>query len=465
MLNPTIAGISTPLGPGAIGIIRISGPDARALVGKLFTPANFDHTKRFCDIIRERHIYYGFIKDPSSGILIDEAIVFFMGSPRSYTCEDVVEIQSHSGYVVLEQILQVIIKQGIRLAEPGEFTKRAFLNGRIDLGQAEAIIDKINAASTTASQLASQQMNGGLRAAIGAIIRQLTSLLVRYEALIDFSEYGDIDEDAERALYLSLAEILPALKSLITRQKETEIIKKGINITIAGVPNAGKSSLLNKITSRNTAIVSEYPGTTRDIIKDYISINGISANISDTAGIHDTDDPIERLGIERAQAQIQTADLILLVVEGTRQLNEYEKSWLVSEDREKVILVINKVDIANSEQVEGILRKSDTVRAVPVSAKSGQGIDILKRVIFDHLMIKDFDYVSDALIPNMRQGNLLEKVYDILSADAGSPEDGSWMELTAESLRNAIRLLEDVCGIHNDSDIYDDIFSQFCIGK
>jgi tRNA modification GTPase len=465
MSQSTIAAIATPVGPGGIGIIRISGPGARKLLGNIFKPANSHKQTRLRDPLIDRHIYYGFIIDPASDLVIDEAIVFFMAAPRSYTREDVVEIQSHSGYVVLQQILEVIINQGTILAEPGEFTRRAFLNGRIDLGQAEAIIDKINAASVAASQLATRQMTGRLRSAIQDIIQKLKKLHAHLEASIEFSDASDVFLNTDVCSAVLDDTLIPAIKTLIRHQKENEILKTGISITIAGIPNAGKSSLLNQITSRETAIVSEYPGTTRDIVKDFIMLNGISATISDTAGIHSTDDPVEKLGIERAKEQIADSDLILFIVEGNREINRYEMEFIATHDKNKTIIVINKIDIATQSQITSTITAIGDGRTVPVSAKTGEGIDALKRIIFDRLMVQNVDYTSTDFIPNIRQGKLLEKVCLILSGIASGAELAREPEIAAEQINLAIQHLEDVCGINSGPDLYDEIFSQFCIGK
>lgn len=466
MLHKTIAAISTPVGPGGIGIIRISGAGAKDTLVNIFKPYRGSNQHAGTDI-EPRKVYYGFIVDPHTGDLVDEAIVFFMPGPKSYTREDVVEVQSHSGYVVLDQIFKIIIELGVDPAGPGEFTQRAFLNGRIDLGQAEAIIDKINAVSIAASQLASQQMTAGIGPKVALIIDAIRKLQARYEASIEFS--GDdptvnVECLAEQKAIL-LNQLVPEIKTMIQRQKETEIIRKGLHITISGIPNAGKSSLLNKLTERESAIVSEYPGTTRDVIRDYVSIDGLSVVLSDTAGIHTTDDPVENLGIKKAQEQIEAANIVLLVVEANRPLNEYETDWLHREVAEKTIVVINKIDLASAGQLDDLSLSLKGYSSIPVSAKSGQGIDRLKRVIFERLMIKDIDSVNAAAIPNLRQAQILRKVLIRIEDSITQSWGHTTADLEAGQLAEIAGLLTDISGDPEKVDIYDEIFSQFCIGK
>ena len=469
MTKDTIAAIATPVGPGGIGIIRVSGPDAKALLSKIFISYGHQQKRQMYsaqDIV-PRRIYYGFIVDPETRDIIDEAIVFYMAGPKSYTREDVIEIQSHSGYIVLEQILQIIVQQGIEPAEPGDFTKRAFLNGRIDLGQAEAVIDKINASSIAASRLASQQMINGLDASIKEIMKKIGSLRAKYEAAIEFDHELEDDENIEIQNEKDgvIAQILLQIDEFITRQKETEYLKRGIQISISGIPNAGKSSLLNQLTSKEAAIVSEYPGTTRDVVKEYISIEGISILVSDTAGIHSTEDPIEKMGIERALGQIDSANIVLLVVEGNRELNNYEKNLIENSGKDKTVVVINKIDISKKTQIDNIRRALGNIPNVAVSAKKGDGIDRLKRIIFKQIMVKDVDYANNAVIPNVRQGKILRDVKVCLEK-LYQAEDGIVDSyIIADKLGEINTLLKNIAGDGSIPDLYDEIFSQFCIGK
>lgn len=469
MSHRTIAAISTPLGPGGIGVIRISGPDAVPLLSKIFIPAGKTYHRQ--TLPRERfkshHIYYGHIIDPGKQQIIDEAIVFFMKSPKSFTREDVVEIQSHSGFIVLEQILSTIHELGIFPAEPGEFSKRAFLNGRIDLGQAEAVIEKINASSAIGSQIASQQLSGRLKQKIQDIIEQCIDMRSRCEAEIEF--YDDdaketrISIESIKSVFRSA--IFPEIEVLIQQYENTKIFKKGINITITGIPNVGKSSLLNQMTSRETAIVSEYPGTTRDIIQDYISLYGIPVSICDTAGIHATDNPIEQLGIEKAKKQIDSAAMLLVVVEGCRVLYDEELKRINEATGDNIIVVINKIDISSEKQIEETEKILEKIPNVAVSAKTGHGIEKLKHVIFKGLMVKDIDMQEDLLIPNVRQKKLLSDVKTQIREIVSDSNYEMTIDLLSDKIEFIIDKLSHVCGNSQSPDVYDEIFNKFCIGK
>ena len=382
----TIAAISTPLGPGGIGIIRISGPDSYAIMRKLFVrgpkQSQAQRTDPSDNHFSSHRVYYGHIHDPSNSRVIDEVLAVFMAGPKSFTREDVLEIHSHSGFVVLDKLLSAVVDAGAGLADPGEFTKRAFINGRIDLTQAEAVIDLINAPCETAVYMASQQMGGGLRQAVDQIIAQLLSLKANLEAEIEFGEHSERPYDSQ-SLSLGLKDkILPEINVLIQNQKSAAIFKHGALLSIAGVPNVGKSSLLNQLVSRETAIVSEVPGTTRDIVKDYISIEGIPVAVCDTAGIHDSTDPVECIGMQKAKEAFQQADIVLLVLEATRPLNTIEKGLIADFEHKSTVAVINKKDIADKSAMQTIKKQLQAIRFIPVSAKTGDGLDKLKKVDF-----------------------------------------------------------------------------------
>ena len=465
----TIAAISTPLGPGGIGIIRISGSDAYRILKTLFI-RNKQHAKEkkgitemsdFCS----HFVYYGFILHPESKNIIDEVLVIYMKGPKSFTKEDVVEIHSHSGFVVLDRILSVVIDAGAKIAEPGEFTKRAFLNGRIDLSQAEAVIDLINAPCETAAAIASQQVAGGFKDIVENISQILLELQAKCEAEIEFSDDGQKDSISFKILK-SLEEIIyPEIKSLIAKQKETAIFKDGLHITIGGMPNVGKSSLLNQLVDNETAIVSELPGTTRDIVREYISISGVPVVIYDTAGIHDTKDPVECIGIEKAKNQINSSDIVLWVLDGTREMLEEEKRMIGENRQENTIVVINKKDIAFEPSIAA---NTDCVANIPhilISAKYGQNIDRLKKLIFKEAIKKEYTTVDDHVSPNLRQRKILEKILQELKRCSYNDNSENSLEVLSEIIRKSRRLIEQIAGRRNNEDLYDSIFSQFCIGK
>ena len=468
MTNNTIAAISTPLGPGGIGIIRISGPGAYAIMTRLFvrkrqgTKTNIKHISE--DRFSSHLVYYGHITEPTNGNIIDEVLAIYMKGPRSFTREDVVEIHSHSGFVVLDRILSTVVDAGAALSGPGEFTKRAFLNGRIDLTQAEAVIDLINAPCETAVQMASRQIAGGFRAVIEKIVDRITALLATCEASIEFPDEmhtGDL-LGLRRTLRQS---ILPDIAALIQQQKDTAIFRDGVLLAIAGVPNVGKSSLLNKLVERETAIVSDIPGTTRDIVREYFSINGIPVVVCDTAGIHDTKDPVECMGIEKARDHFHRADIVLLVLEATRGLNDFEEALVEEFKNTKTIAVINKDDLSDVDTSLDIEKRLERISHIRVSAKFGTGMADLKDLIFKTLASEKGIVNCESVTPNLRQRKVLEKAKQEIQRFNITDESEQSLELVSGMLGNVLQILEEISGNRSKEDLYDNIFSQFCIGK
>ena len=469
MTKQTIAAIATPLGPGGIGIVRISGPSSYEILLRLFKRHQHD-----CDAgshffpegsICSHRVYYGNILEPGNGAIIDEVLVLYMKGPKSYTREDVVEIHSHSGFVVLDRILSAVIDSGALLAGPGDFTKRAFLSGRIDLSQAEAIIDLINAPCETAANMASQQISGGIRDVVENLTTTLRALQARCEARIEFSEV-DTDKNPVFGVCNDVQQsILPIISNLIQRQKEKAIYREGLHLAIAGSPNVGKSSLLNKLVEREAAIVSEVPGTTRDIVREYLSINGVPVVLCDTAGIHESQDPVECIGIEKAREQIHRSDMVLLVLDATRRFNSFEKKLLEEVKKYKCIVVINKEDLVEGSAIRKIEKKLGNSTFVRVSAKYGSHIDLLKELIFKDIVLGNAFDEGSGVTPNLRQRKLLEKAKDELQELAGSDGERLSIDLVAAMLNNAIDYLGMLSGKREQADLYDHIFSQFCIGK
>ena len=468
-MNSTICAISTHLGPGGIGVIRLSGQDAVGILQAVFLPCQRSQaSSRNKGWPQSHRVYYGHLADPRSGQIIDEVLTFYMKAPNSFTREDVVEIQSHSGIIVLDRILSLLIDCGASLAAAGEFTKRAFLNGRIDLSQAESIIDLINAPGEAAAGIASRQMTGALKNEVEELCKRIIKLRARCEALIEFGEEEiGIAEHAVSGINSELRQtILEDLKRLIQKQKDGAVYNEGIHVAISGCPNVGKSSLLNRIAQRETAIVSDLPGTTRDIVKDKISIDGVPVVLCDTAGIHDTKDPIECIGIERAREQIASADLTLMVMDASKQPNAFEIQWLRERPAKATIVVINKNDQADEGSIEAIRKEIHEGSHIRVSAKFGDGIDNLKKMI-----LKEFLTGRDAkppmgATPNLRQRKLLEKVKaEIEAFTCCGPLKEENLEELSGMMNNAIGLLDEITGKKHQADLYDQIFNQFCIGK
>ena len=463
MDNRTIAAIATPIGPGGIGIIRISGPQALPVLKKLFiSPSDLKKSKEITFISHK--VYYGHLKEPNNDEIIDEVLVFYMAAPNSYTKDDVVEIQSHSGYIVLEKILSTILQLGVDIAKPGEFTLNAFLNGRIDLSQAEALIDLINAPSKVAATIAAQQMYGGIGHKICELINLVDTLYAKAEASIEFDESDNlsISRDIANIQKTMNGEFLSKIRSLIQSQKEKSIYFEGLMLAIVGSPNVGKSSLLNRMVEEEIAIVSEFPGTTRDIIREHLTIKGIPVTLCDTAGLHDTNDPIESIGIERTHKHIDQADVLLFVVEACRILNSFELFFLSNCQHKKIIVVINKSDISEKDVLDHIKNTLQIFPFVEISAKTGTGIDNLINIIFSNLVMETNSDSLSSVSPTLRQRIILEQIEKIIISQ---PPNQKMHELVTEDLSNIRGLLREITGESNNSEIYDAIFSQFCIGK
>jgi tRNA modification GTPase len=410
-------------------------------------------------------VYYGHLIEPGNGNIIDEVLAIFMKGPKSFTREDVVEFHSHSGFVVLDRILNVVTDAGAVLSGPGEFSKRAFLNGRIDLTQAEAVIDLINAPCETAVQIASRQVAGGLRDVLDGITNTITTLQASCEANIEFSEVDDPEIVLSKIRSTLRNAVIPDISALIQRQKDTSIFQEGALLAIAGSPNVGKSSLLNRLVERETAIVSEVPGTTRDIVREYFSINGVPVVLCDTAGIHDTKDPVECIGIQKARDHINRADILLLIFEGTRRLNGFEEKLIDEFKNSKIIVVINKDDLADEDAICDIQKRITNIPHVRVSAKLGTRVEALKALIFNDLVSGKSIVNHVGVTPNLRQRKILEKVALSLERCRIAAETEQSLEIVSELMNDVLLLLGDISGKREKEDLYDHLFSQFCIGK
>ncbi len=471
MLAETIAAISTPLGPGGIGIIRISGPHAPAILMRLFRRrgrgGRSEDGRAVALPIQSHRVYYGFVCDPHDGNVIDEVLALYMQGPKSFTREDVVEIHSHSGIVVLDRLLSAVVNAGARLADPGAFTKRAFLNGRIDLTQAEAVVELINAPCETAARMAGSHIAGGLRGVVDDMVNTIVGLQSKCEAIIEF---GESDAIACQLVFEEAATtlgqvVLPEIGALIRRQKEAAVYRDGLALTIAGMPNVGKSSLLNNLVQKETAIVSDIPGTTRDVVREYSSINGVPVTICDTAGIHDTTDPVECIGIARARSQIQSADTVLLVVEATRPLRDFEVRLYDESRAKRTLVVINKDDLADAVAVAAIERRLGAHRCVRVSAKTGAGLEALKNRIFSGLVAESGRVSGERITPNLRQRIILERAGREIESLSVAMETRPAVELISEKMKQILHILEEISGSRGRDDLYEHIFSQFCVGK
>ncbi len=453
-IRDTIAAVSTAPGNGGIGIIRVSGDQAAMVGNTIFKPV-------YDGGLVSHRFSFGAVIDAQTGEKVDEAMAVYMKAPRSYTREDVLELQCHGGWVVVERVLSVVLSCGVRLADPGEFTRRAFLNGRIDLVQAEAVMDIIASKSEAALQLAQKQSEGILSKRLEDVRLCLLHALALVEAYIDFPD-DDLGDTDTTAILSSVGEARRIVADLLLTFEEGRIIREGISVLIVGKPNAGKSSLLNRLLNENRAIVTHIPGTTRDIIEETISFDGLSVRLLDTAGIRQTDDIVEREGISRALDKISQADLVLAVFDASRTFGPEDQMILDEVADSRVIAVLNKTDLPQLLVLPDEGRFVSTVR---IAALSGEGIDLLKQTVckaFLHSTATDSrEYVA---LSKARHRDALVSAEQSLTKFTGGLRDRN-LELLALDLRDALQAVGSVTGQTATDEVLDLIFSSFCIGK
>jgi tRNA modification GTPase len=475
MENHTIAAIATPPGSGGIGVIKISGANALPIVSAFFRKANSTPSHRKDHLpphkngarlsLESRRLYYGHVNDPDTGKTIDEVLVTFMKAPRTYTREDVVEIQAHSGSVGLRSIMELVLRQGARLAEPGEFTKRAFINGRIDLTQAEAVIDVINAKTKTALKIAASQLNGRMKTGIETMRSRLLEILTEIEAGIDFPEDISEGSTADKTIQVLQKDVRQPLDGLIKQCDSATVLRDGLRLAVVGRPNVGKSSLLNRLVQKDRAIVTSIPGTTRDVIEETFNIQGIPILIMDTAGLHETQDPIEVMGINKAHESIEKSDLILFMVDCSQSLTPADTMIYQAYQNRKMIIVINKIDLIENDIGFDVPISWGTTPRVRISALHDIGISHLKDSI-ETLVLNDFEYDPQALIiPNIRHKQALVESLEAVSKAIQGLRENRPYELIAIDVQQALDRLGEIIGINVREDVMDQIFSRFCIGK
>lgn len=460
LFDDTIAAISTPVGEGGIGIVRLSGKDAISIAEKLFHSAK---GKKLSDLPSNK-ITHGFIKDSSTNEIVDEVLVSVMRAPNTYTAEDIVEINCHGGMVVLRKVLELIIKNGARLAEPGEFTKRAFLNGRIDLSKAEAVLDLIKAKTDESSKIALQQLHGKLSEKISDLMNKLTDLCAVVEAYIDFPE-EDIELSNKNEMIKTMKDLIFELESILKTYDEARFFREGLAVAIVGRPNVGKSSLLNALLQKNRAIVTEMPGTTRDVIEEYLNIDGLPLRIIDTAGIRASHDMAEIEGVKRSLSAIENADVVIAVIDGSKKLKEEDIEVIGKLKNKNSIIVINKTDMPMAENnlVSSLSGYSKNV--LKISAKKGNGLDELKKKIFDSSIKNWKEQREGIVITNLRHKTAIDGARESLKDSLKTFESGEPFEITAIGLRDALDKLGEIIGVVTTEDILNKIFSKFCVGK
>ncbi len=451
----TIAAIATPQGAGGIGIIRISGEKSFSVLQQIFTPKSSS-----CAFTSHR-LYYGHIHDDSK--VIDEVMAVFMASPKSYTCEDVVEIHCHGSHLLLEDVLALVIRCGVRLADPGEFTRRAFLNGRIDLTQAEAVIDILAAKTRKGVELGQQQLAGALFRAIEPVQKSLLHASAFVEVAIDFPD-EDIEIIDHSALIRQLQEeVLAPLEKLLAQAEQGRLYRTGISLVIAGAPNVGKSSLLNALLQEERALVTDIAGTTRDSIEEMVDVFGIPVRIIDTAGIRQHAGEVEELGIARAKELIGVADLVLFVVDGARGLTDEDRALFDVVCHKPVIVVKNKSDLLAQKMPP--LSLAGIRAEVVLSAKKGEGLDLLRKAIFAEITAGESQWEENACAPNLRHKVALEEATGACRHILATLEMGLGYDLVAVDLHNCLASLSDITGETTAEDVLDVVFQQFCLGK
>ena len=455
MLFDTIAAISTPKGEGGIGIIRISGDKSFEILSKIFNTKNPNKNLGFYKF------NYGFIHD--KGKIIDEVMIVRMKAPKTYTCEDVVEINCHGGYFVTEKVLELVLKNGARNAEKGEFTKRAFMNGRIDLSQAEAVMDLIHGKTEKSISLSLDQLRGDLKNKINNFKKSLLDVTAHVNVVLDYPEEG-IDDPLPENLRKNLEKVYEEANLLIESYDKGKKIKEGIKTVIVGKPNVGKSTLLNSLLREERAIVTHVPGTTRDIIEEIINIKGIPLVLTDTAGIRKTDDIVENIGVEKSKQLIEKADLILLVLDASEKLEKEDMEVIekIKENNKKTIVLLNKIDLERKLD----LSSYNLENIVEISAKDNIGIEEMEDKIYSYIVEEDVENTSEKLIiTNIRHKTALEKTKEAVKNIFETIDTGMPMDLISVDLKEALDSLSEITGEISSEDILEHIFGNFCVGK
>ncbi|WP_304941806.1 tRNA uridine-5-carboxymethylaminomethyl(34) synthesis GTPase MnmE [Vallitalea guaymasensis] len=460
MVNNTIAAISTSLSASGIGIIRISGEDAIIIADKLFV------SKKNKKLIEQKThtIHYGNIIDPESNEIIDEVLVSVMKEPNTYTKENIIEINCHGGVIVMQKILHLVLSNGARLAEPGEFTKRAFLNGRMDLSSAEAVIDIINAKTELSLESSVNQLKGNIYREIKNIRSKLIELIAHIEASIDYPEY-DYEELGEDMVLNNLDGIKEKVYKLLNSADDGKIIREGIKTVIVGKPNVGKSSLMNALLNEDRAIVTDVAGTTRDVLEEYMNIKGIPLRIIDTAGIRETEDIVEKIGVNKSEELVQEADLVILMLDASSDLTEEDRYIFNLIKNKKTIVLLNKIDLPVRITEEFVNEEVKNTKIISTSLKDNKGLDDIEKAIKDMFLIGDINFNDNLYITNIRHKVSLENAIDSLNSVKESIEMGMPEDCWSIDLKNSYDYLGEITGDSVSDDIIHQIFSQFCLGK
>ncbi|EAC5069886.1 tRNA uridine-5-carboxymethylaminomethyl(34) synthesis GTPase MnmE [Listeria monocytogenes] len=453
----TIAAISTPPGEGAIAIIRLSGPEAIQIADRIF------YAKNSLSEAESHTIHYGHIKE--DGEVIEEVMVTVMRAPRTFTREDVVEINAHGGIVSVNRVLQLLLRNGANLAEPGEFTKRAFLNGRIDLSQAEAVMDLIRAKTDRAMGVAIRQMDGNLSRLIRNLRQEILDALAQVEVNIDYPEYDDVEEMTQRMLLEKTELVRASVEQLLQTASQGKILREGLATAIIGRPNVGKSSLLNQLIQEEKAIVTDIAGTTRDIIEEYVNVRGVPLRLIDTAGIRETEDIVEKIGVERSRKALADADFILLVLNQNEELTVEDEALFEAASGHNYVVVLNKTDLETKLDINRVRELAGENPIVSTSLVNDEGLEALEEAIKTLFFAGDIDAGDATYVSNVRHIALLHQALEALNGVTTGIQLGMPVDIVQIDMTRAWDLLGEITGDSVQDELLDQLFNQFCLGK
>lgn len=454
----TITAISTPMGEGAIAIVRLSGPEAVSIATSLFKGKNLTQ-------VDSHTMHYGKLMDPQTEEIAEEVMISVMRAPKTFTREDVVEINCHGGLVSVNRVLEIALAAGARLAEPGEFTKRAFMNGRIDLSQAEAVMDLIRAKTDRAMNVALKQMDGRLSNLIQELRQKLLETLAHVEVNIDYPEYDDVEEMSNDMMRQKTKEVQEEVDKLLETARQGKILREGLGTAIIGRPNVGKSSLMNALVHENKAIVTEVPGTTRDVIEEYVNVRGVPLRLIDTAGIRETEDIVERIGVERSRQVLQEADLILLVLNYGDELTEEDKKLFEAVHDMNIIVIVNKTDLEPKLDIDEVKRLTADHPVITTALIREEGIDQLENAISNTFFEGDLDTGDMTYVSNVRHVQLLKEANQALEDAKNGMDMGVPIDVVQIDVTRTWELLGEIIGDAVHESLIDQLFSQFCLGK
>jgi tRNA modification GTPase len=457
----TIAAISTPMGEGAIAIVRLSGEKAIQISDKLFRGVG---GKRLVDV-HSHTIHYGHLVDPKTELVAEEVMVSVMKGPKTFTKEDVVEINCHGGLVSVNRVLQLALNNGARLAEPGEFTKRAFLNGRIDLSQAEAVMDLIRAKTDRAMNVALGQMEGRLSRLIQKLRQEILETLAHVEVNIDYPEYDDVEEMTHHLLTDKARYVKGEIEKVLQTSQQGKILREGLATAIVGRPNVGKSSLLNSLVHENKAIVTDIPGTTRDVIEEYVNVRGVPLKLLDTAGIRETEDIVERIGVEKSRQVLKDADLILLVLNHSDELTAEDENIFAAVEGMDVIVIINKMDLPQKIDMVRVERLAKDHKIIRTSLLEDRGVDELEEAIAALFFAGSIEAGDMTYVSNSRHIALLNQALNSIEDAIDGVESGTPIDIVQIDFTRTWELLGEIIGQSVHESLIDQLFSQFCLGK